>query len=254
MSESTKTTTRLPPMTARAVLGQALALRRFEASGVEHLDPPRVGGARHLERLHDELHGDEMVRGHHGERVPGAVQEGPPHLHEVEDPGGRGSGDPGSSIVPAVYPFGGAPQTGRIRPAPGRSHVECLDSTGGATWKEKIQGRRDGPRGSRGELPLFRATRQRENEYQSLWFALSKLVAGVLSSSFRWTTTVPQRAWPPPSPAWDRRLGPGPVTFLLMTGSIDYPSAEKFVAAVGARAEVKEDSPNARGSSSRFRP
>jgi hypothetical protein len=88
---------------------------------------------------------------------------------------------------------------------------------------------------------LFQGDRKRENEYQSLWFSLSR---------FPWRSLVIVPVDDDGSAAGvatalagvGKRLRPGPITFLLMTRPIDYPSAEKFVAAVAARTTTSVDS------------
>lgn len=86
----------------------------------------------------------------------------------------------------------------------------------------------------RGPRPLFRGDRERESEFQSLWFSLSK---------FPWRSLVVVPVDDDGSAAGvatalagvGKRLRPGPTTFLIMTRPIDYPSAEKFVAMVASR-------------------
>jgi hypothetical protein len=90
----------------------------------------------------------------------------------------------------------------------------------------------------RSEAPLFYGSGLHQTDYQTLWFTLSRMP---------WRSLVVVPVDPDGSAAGvataladvGRRLSPGPVTFLLMTGSIDYPSAEKFVSAVTTRAPAE---------------
>jgi hypothetical protein len=90
--------------------------------------------------------------------------------------------------------------------------------------------------------PPFHDILARESDYQSLWFTLARV-------PWRSLVLVPVDA--DGSAAGmavsladvGQRLRPGPVTFLLMAGRIDYASAEMFVSAVATRVASGQDDP-----------
>lgn len=94
----------------------------------------------------------------------------------------------------------------------------------------------------RGDVPLLRGFGRSRGEYEGLWFTLSRIA---------WRSLVIVPVDPEGSAvgvaialtAVGRRLRPGLLTFLLMTGPIDYSSAGKFVSAVASKTDEPSKSP-----------
>jgi hypothetical protein len=97
----------------------------------------------------------------------------------------------------------------------------------------------------RAQAPLVRRDPAWESEYQGLWFTLGRVP---------WRTLVLVPAGEGESAAGvaaalasvGRQFRQAPVTFLVVSGPIDYSSAGKFVSAVAGRTAQPDDPPSSR--------
>lgn len=94
----------------------------------------------------------------------------------------------------------------------------------------------------RGVPPLLQGFGRSRSEFEGLWFTLSRI-------AWRSLVIVPVDLDDSAAgvaialTAVGRRLRPGLVTFLVMAGPIDYPSAGKFMSAVTSKTEEPTESP-----------